>query len=117
MFSPMFPPRLIPETTRSGFSFRMALKARITASAGVPSMEYSLARKLVHVDRLAQRERLRGGAAFARRRDDGERGVVFQRVHQRAQAGSVDAVVVGDQNMRHEKSMRMSDAFRKIHSD
>src|SRR5580698_7861469 len=61
-------------------------------------------RELVHVNRLAQRERLRGGAAFARRRNHGERGFLSQRVNQRTQAGGVNAVVVRDQNMRHEKS-------------
>ena len=53
-------------------------------------------RDLVHVDRLAQCERLGAGAAFVRGRDDRDVGLVLERVNERAQTGSVDAVIVGN---------------------
>ena len=41
MFSPKFPPRLIPEITRSGRLGSNLFSARITESAGVPSTAHS----------------------------------------------------------------------------
>lgn len=56
---------------------------------------------LVAIDGLAESERLCGGAAFVRGSDDGQSGVIFESVHESAEAGGVDAVVVGDENVRH----------------
>ena len=72
------------------------------ASAGVPSIDVFALGDLVAVDRLAQRERLRGGAALVRRRHHGDRADFLHRRDERAQARRVNPVVICDQNIRHE---------------
>jgi hypothetical protein len=47
---------------------------------------------------------LRAGAAFVRRRNNGQIGVLLQRLYERTQARGVNPVVVGNQNVRHEIS-------------
>ena len=41
MFSPMLPPGLMPETTRSTFSFSSVVKARIIGVGGAVSGEFA----------------------------------------------------------------------------
>ena len=70
------------------------------ASAGVPSIGVFALGNLVAIDRLAQRERLRGGAAFVRRRDHRDRARCPASLDQRAQARRLNSVVVSDQDVR-----------------
>ncbi len=106
MFSPIFPPGLIPETTRSGFSFSSVCSATNHGVGGRAFDRVFALGDLVAINRLAQRERLRGGAALVRRRHNGDRADFLHRGDERAQARRVNSVVICDQNIRHENRLR-----------